>query len=149
MKSLLTAIKSQLQTDITYVRDREVYITEDEDLIPGEVKFPAIGLKDGPVTRKELAGGMWEVTLFVDVIVYVGLEKAEAAVMGDAASSQKGVLDIEDDILSSLDDNLLDISGMQEAFAGDSESSQTIGDEKDALQKKKTTFKYVKEEDRP
>ena len=147
MKELITKIQTELRADVAYVRDSDVFVTEDADVIPQAVKFPAIGIKDGPVTRTELAGGMWEVTLEVKIICWVQLAKPAAAVMGDG--DNKGVLDMGDDINASLDENLLAISGMQSAFSPAETGSELFGDEKEALQRKIITYRYVKEEDRP
>lgn len=147
MKTLITNIKTKIQADIDYVRDSDVFVTEDADAIPQAVKFPAIGIKDGPVTRTELAGGMWEVTLEVKVIAWVQLSKPAAAVMGDGGN--KGVLDMAADINASLDENLLAIAGMQSAFSPAETESELFGDEKEALQRKIITYRYMKEEDRP
>ena len=150
MKELLTAIKSQLRTDLTYVRDSDIFVTEDENLIPEAVKFPAVGLKDGPVIRKELAGGMMEYTLSVKIIALVQLTKPEAAIMGDASTGKPGILEMESDIHESLDENLLSVTGMQEAVAVPNQpESETFGDETEVIQRKIITYQYVKEEERP
>jgi len=148
MKELLTAIKTQLRQDLSYVRASDVFITEDENLIPEAVKFPAIGIKDGAIVRRDLAGGMWEITLNVNVVIWVKLLKDEATIMGDDATGKKGVLEIEDDIHESLDENLLDITGMQEAFSPESSASELFGDETEAVQRKVIGYRYVKEEER-
>ena len=150
MKELLTAIKTQLQADLTYARDSDVFVTEDENLIPAQAKFPAVGLKDGPVTHRELAGGMIELKMVVKVIVYVQLSKPEAAMMGDAATGQKGVLDMEADVHTSLDENLFGITGMQAAVRTPvSPESELFGDENEAVQRKALTYEYTKEIARP
>lgn len=150
MKELLAAIKSKIQTDLIYVRDSDVFITENENLIPDSVRFPAVGIKDGPISRKELAGGMMEYTMTVKVIPYVQLTKPAAAVMGDTSTGSKGILDMEDDIHSSLDENLLNISGMQSAVSATiSPESETFGDETEVIQRKVISYTYIKEESRP
>jgi hypothetical protein len=146
MKELLTAIKSQLQTDLTYVRDSDIFVTENENLIPAQVRFPAVGLKDGPVLRVEMAGGMMEYQMTVKIIALVQLVKPEAAIMGDTATDSKGILDMEDDIDSSLDENLLDIDGMISATAlADQAESEVFGNETDLIQRKIIGYQYVKE----
>jgi len=150
MKELLNAIKSQLRTDLTYVRDSDIFITEAENLIPDSIRFPAVGIKDGPVARKELAGGMMEYTMNPKIIPYVQLTKPEAAIMGDTSTDSKGILDMEDDIHSSLDENLLNISGMQHAASAPiSPESETFGDETEVIQRKVISYTYIKEESRP
>ena len=150
MKELLTAIKTQLQTDLTYVRAADVFITEDENLIPDAVKFPAVGIKDGPVVRTEEAGGMMEYALTVKIIPYVQLSKPEAAIMGDTSTGKEGILDIEADIHESLDENLLSITGMISAVALPNQpESELFGDETEVVVRKVTSYQYEKETQRP
>jgi hypothetical protein len=150
MKALLTAIKTQLQTDLAYVRDKDFFITEDENLIPSSVKFPAVGLKDGPVVRTEEVSGMMEYAMTVKIIAYIQLQKPEAAIMGDASTDDKGILDMETDIHKSLDENLLSITGMTEAVAlANQPESELFGDEKEAVVRKIISYQYVKEMARP
>ena len=150
MKELLTAIKTQLQTDLTYVRAADVFITEDENLIPDAVKFPAVGIKDGPVVRTEEAGGMMEYALTVKIIPYVQLSKPEAAIMGDTSTGKEGILDIEADIHESLDENLLSITGMISAVALPNQpESELFGDETEVVVRKVISYQYEKETQRP
>lgn len=150
MKELLSAIKSQLQTDLTYVRDGDIFVTEDENLIPDAVKFPAVGLKDGPVIRTEEMGGMMEYRMTVKILVLVQLTKPEAAIMGDTSTGKKGILDLEADIHEALDENLLSITGMQAAAAVPNQpESKVFGDETEVIQRKVISYEYVKETERP
>lgn len=149
MKEVLNAIKTQLQTDLTYIRDGDIYIAPHVNYIAGHARPPCIGLKDGPISRVELPSGMWELTMTVTLAIYVQLAKDEAGVMGDTATGQKGVLEIAEDIHASLDENLLGITGMQSAFSPSETASEIFGDEKEALQRKLITYEYVKEEVRP
>ena len=150
MKALLTAIKSQLRTDLDYVRNSDVFVTEDDNLIPSAVKFPAVGLKDGPVQRIEMMGGMMEYRMTVKIIALVQLTKPEAAIMGDTSTGKKGILDLETDIHESLDENLLSITGMTSAVAlANQGESEVFGDETEVIQRKIITYQYVKETERP
>ena len=150
MKELLAAIKLQLQTDLTYVRAGDVFVTEDENLIPSAVKFPAVGIKDGPVVRTEEIGGMMEYALTVKIIPYVQLSKPEAAIMGDTSTGKEGILDIEADIHESLDENLLAITGMISAVALPNQpESELFGDETEVVVRKVISYQYGKETARP
>lgn len=150
MKELLTAIKSQLQADLSYVRERDVFVTEDENLIPSQVKFPAVGLKDGPAVQTEEIDGMMEYAMTVKIIPYVQLQKPEAAIMGDTSTGDKGILDMEADIHKSLDENLLSITGMTEAVALPNQpESELFGDETEVVIRKIISYQYVKETTRP
>jgi len=143
MKDLLSAVKSQLQTDLTYVRESDVYVTEDERLIPEAVKFPAVALKDGEIFYSSVSQGASEQSeLAVKVIAYVQLRKPEAAVMG-AATGQKGVLEIIADIKSALRDDLL--SGQaDEVWLVSETASELLADESLAIQMKSITLRYVR-----
>lgn len=148
MQSLLTAIKAQLQTDLTAVRDGDVFITPHADYVPRGVRPPCVGLKDGAVRRIELAGGMLEVRRQVQVVVFASLAKPEASVMGDAASGALGVLELVAAVHASLDENLLDIGGMVSAFAPAESPSEAMDGEYGPLQRKIVTYEYIGEEAR-
>ena len=144
MKALLTATKTELQTDLTYVRNADIFVTEDERLIPSQVKFPAVGLKDGEITYSvEYQGASESAELFVKAIAYQELRKPEASIMGDTTTSQKGVLDIIADIKGSLKDNLL--SGQaNEVWLMSETESELLADENTAIQMKTITLRYVR-----
>ena len=144
MRELLLAIQTQLRTDLTYIRDKDIYIAPHINYIPASARPPCIGIKDGKVTREELASSMWTVTLPVTLSVFVQLAKDEANIIGDASSEQKGVLEITEDILESLDENLLDIVGMEAAVSLEDNESEIFGDDKESLQRKIITFEYIK-----
>lgn len=146
MKVLLTAIKAALQSQIASVRDRDIFVTEDENLMPYTIGFPAIGLKDGSVSRKRVATDLWETTRQVLVIPCVRLSKPEEAVMGGVGTI--GILDLAAAIRTALDDNLLGIAGMQDAECYAEQASALFGDEKEALQRKILTYTYVQDEPR-
>jgi len=146
MKALLTAIKAQLQTTLTYIRDRDIYITPHENFVPNAVRPPCVGIKDGAITRDPLMGGCVESKLSVSIIVFVQLQKDEASIMGDTATSKKGVLDIADDIETALNNNLLSITGLQHAYCDASAASELFGDERESLQRKIITCNYEKED---
>ncbi len=141
MKTLILATQAQLQADLSYVRDRDVFITEDEDLIPAQVKFPAVGIKDGSEKYDIETGNQESGELYLDIIAYVRLSKPGAAIMGDASTGKKGVLDIVKDIKASLSGQHL--GGIVEtAVPVESGGSEAMGDEEEAIQKKRITMKY-------
>lgn len=143
MKNLLTAIKSELQSKLTEVRSASIYITPDINAIPEELMFPCIGIKDGEINRIELIGSMLELTMSVTIGVHVAMAKNEANIIG--SGDKKGVLDIVSEIHSILDENLLDVEGMQSAFSGSEFESIMFGHELDFIQQKKIEYKFVKE----
>jgi hypothetical protein len=147
MKTLLAAMKTALQ-GLSYVRPQDVYVTPSLELIPNGVRPPAIALKDGPVSRSELAGGMIELSLAVQVAVFAQVYKPEASVMGDAATGAKGVLELAGDVHGVLDENLLGVAGMLSAFSAAESASETVGDETEMFQRKIITYVYTKQEAR-
>ena len=141
MKNLISAIKTQLQTDLTYIGDGDIFITEDERLVPDSVRFPAIGLKDGDITYAIKTQNQEDDALLVKVIAYVQLQKPEASIMGDSSTGKKGVLDITADAITSLKNNTL--SGQADVAVPVSETeSELLTDEEEAIQMKTVTMRY-------
>jgi hypothetical protein len=141
MKDLLNAIKTQLQTDLTYVRDSDIYITEDLRLVPDSVSFPAVGLKDGAIFYAIETQNQEEDTLEVIIAAYVELRKPEASIMGDVATDKKGVLDIIADVIAALSGETL--SGQADVAVPVSETpSELLADEDTAIQMKTITMRY-------
>jgi len=151
MKALLTAVKAELQSRLKYnIRKDDVFITPHVDYIPAAAKMPCIGIKDGRVLRKELAGGEMEYTLHIRIAVFVQNHKGiEYVILGDDPSNRDGVLDIEEDIHEILDENLLGIARMEDAFCTESAESDMVGRDKDLLQQKIITYEYLQKGDRP
>lgn len=146
MKALLAAIKTKLQTDLTYIRNGDIYITPHENYIPQHVRPPCVGIKDNGMTRSEAAFGTIESLIKVRLVVFVALAKDEASVMGDSITSKKGTLDIIADIRDSLEYDLLSISGMINATSPGESASELFGDERESLQKQSIDFDYIKHE---
>ena len=143
MKALLQKIKETLQENLDYVRDKDIYITPHINLVPPASKYPCIGLKDGRVTRKELAGDMLEITMQVHIVPYVRLIKEdETGIQGTAI--KKGILDMVQDIHAVLDDNLI-LPEIQAAFCPAERESELFNDGKIVLTRKVLTYEYVKE----
>ena len=143
MKNLLNAIKTQLQTDLTYVRDSDIYITEDERLVPSSIRFPAVAIKDGAVNYSVATQSQDTDELFVKIIAYVQLQKPEASIMGDTSTSKKGVLEIISNIITSLKNNRL--SGQADsAFPTSETESSLLADEETAIQMKTVTMRYMR-----
>lgn len=79
MLGLMMLIQERLRT-IQEVRDADVFFSLDPDIIPVSAGFPCIGIKDGPVTRHDLTGGVTELTMNVDIIVYEKVARDEMSV---------------------------------------------------------------------
>lgn len=149
MKELLTAVKAELRAELDYVRDSDVFVAPHANFLPSGVRFPCVALKDGPIGIEELAGGMMRWSLDVNVVVYVQLVKDEASIMGDEGTGRAGVLDIVDDVHTALDENLLDITGMEAAYCVREQASELFADKTNAVQRKIVTYRYEKEGARP
>lgn len=150
MKALLTAIKSALQnaSALSYVADADIFITPDEDLLPVNCGFPAIGLKDGAVSREEADfDARWITSMDPGIIVYQLLTDGEPPVMGQTSPAIKGVLDICADIRGVLENNALSISGMQFARCYAESPAEVLAAEDLAVIKRRMNWTYRKEED--
>lgn len=140
MKSLLSAIKTQLQTDLTYVRDSDVFVTEDEHLIPASVKFPAVALKDGGIVNTWQTNKSCEQELGVRVTAYAQILKPEESIMG-----AQGVLVVVEDIVGSLINDNLGISSIYWALPTAEDASEFFGDEEEMIQRKTVVFLYKRQ----
>jgi hypothetical protein len=139
MKALLEAIKTELNTNLTGLRD--IQVVPDEVILPPGVRFPFIGLKDGPIEREEGMSETLREVLTVSVIAYVEILKNEASIIGDG--DNKGVLELVSDIHEVLDENLLSLTGMERAFCRREEASETlVSGENSYVQKKTCVYEY-------
>jgi hypothetical protein len=80
MKNLLLAIQTRLR-EIEGLRDVDVFLSPDKDLVPAGQKFPCIGIKDGAVAVEHLAGEVNELTLPVEIYVYEQLIKVDTSIV--------------------------------------------------------------------
>jgi len=148
MKELLTAIESALH-GLSGVRDADICITPDVNYLASWVRFPCIGIKDGPIEHIEMFGGQMGYTMYVDIVMYVQLQKPERGVSGDTSTSRTGILDLADSVHTILDENLLSISGMIQAVVETENASEVFGEADDLISRKIIRYKYEKEGDRP
>jgi|Deesub1362B_J571_1020462.scaffolds.fasta_scaffold00331_37 hypothetical protein len=142
MKELLNAIKSKLKTDLTYLRNVE--IIPSEEFPPDEAGFPCVGLKDGEIVITSETKGYHIQLLEVFIYIYVSISiNREASIMGDV--SQKGVLEIEEDIINSLKNNNLGIDSIFWNYWKRRAPSETVtADFENFVQRKDITFYYKK-----
>ena len=145
MKTLINAVKSALQgaAALSYVTDTNIVIIPDEDLLPVDIGFPAIGLKDGAVGWERGSTDNFDNRYNVDVIIYVLLSAGETPIIGQVSPKIYGTLDIRDNILSVLDDNTLSISGIIENIVIAEKMSELMGNDDLLLLKKKMTYQYL------
>lgn len=144
MKNLMAAIKSALQSAATlsFVRDSDIFITEHENFLPAQLRFPAIAIKDGPISYKVGTQSQENDTLFVKIIAYVQLQKPEAGIMGDTTTSTKGVLEVMDIIRTLLKNNRLSNQVDSAWPESETESEILALDEAEAVQMKILTMRY-------
>lgn len=105
MKTEILAAKTALQAALGYIKNRDIYVTEDIRLIRNSGGYPAIGIKDGATSFSTLSSDQDEDTFSITYAVYVQLIKPEAGVMGDG--NKKGVLDVAKDVINTLRNNNL------------------------------------------
>lgn len=145
MKTLIQAIQTALRNaaGLSYIADSNIFITADENLLPITVGFPAIGLKDGGITKTlSAAPNVWNVGYHVDVIVYALLSAGETPVIGQADPLIYGVLDINANIHTVLHENNLSLSGVMMAYCSSEGPSEWMGAEDVNIQKKRLTYYY-------
>ena len=138
MKDLLAAIKVQLQAEASYVRKNDIYITEDESLIPATTNFPAIAIKDGALRNEQRLAGNYIQHAQVRITIYQRVLKPEESIMG-----AQGVLVAADDIINSLIGHKLNLADVKEAFPVAEDPSQLFVYEEEMIQKKTITFAYT------
>lgn len=149
MKSLLSAIQAALRNDagLTYVRDEDIFISTDENIIPRMAAFPAVGIKDGPVSEGlEAAKGSqyaWDVRYRVHVVAYVDMKAGEIPVMGQTEPETiKGIMDVREDVHAVLHENYLSRQGCMDARCVEEGESEVMAGEDVMLLKKRMTYEY-------
>lgn len=145
MKDLIQAMQIALRdaAGLAYIADANIFITADENLLPITVGFPAIGLKDGGITKTlSAAPDVWSVKYNVDVIIYVLLSANETPVIGQTFPEIYGVLDINANIHTVLHENELSLSGVMMAYCAGESPSEWMGNEDVNVQKKTLTYYY-------
>ncbi len=103
MLTLLKDTKTRLRSSISYIRNNDIYITEDIRLVRKSGNYPAIGIKDGGIQFSSLVSVQDDDTLQLTIVAYVSLQKQEAMIIG--TSTYKGVLEVATDIITHLSDH--------------------------------------------
>jgi len=144
MKQLLTKIRARLQNDdnLSYVQNSDIFIIENDDWRPpATVGFPAIGLKDGAITYAIETANQESDELRVHIVAYLPLtENLEESIVGND-SDIKGVIEIIQDIKTSLTSNFLD-STVDVAVPVSEEGSGLIEFEDENIQTKRLAMRY-------
>ncbi|MEW6378597.1 MAG: hypothetical protein AB1611_03195 [bacterium] len=145
MKELMTAIKAHLQIDesLCYIRDADIYITEDDAQIPPGCGFPAIEIKDGLIKNEQQLSKQYIQYAQVRLTVFQRIIQPEESIMGS-----HGVLAIAQDVIASLIDQKLGFTTgnghILNAFPVGEEPSQTFSSESGGMkiQSKTVVFEY-------
>ncbi len=122
----------------------QVFITTDEQTILAGIKLPCVGIKDGPVRTRRLAGGVEEKILRVHLVAWAPQGKGAAQVTGD--STQAGVLAMTATCADLLNGDLLGIEGMIDARPVEETGSRLyLNQAGRSVQQKIITFEYVRQ----
>ncbi|MFA5719055.1 MAG: hypothetical protein WC952_15205 [Desulfobulbaceae bacterium] len=142
MEALLDAIKTKLQGSLEYVRDVDVYITEDLGMIRASGGYPAVGIKDGGTDYTVEAGDQRGEELTVQIGCYVKLHKPEASIMGDESANEPGLLKMAKDIIAALDDTFSGLVDLAEPVSVG--ESAVMFDERRTLQTLTVTMRFYR-----
>lgn len=130
------------------MRAGDIFLTGDLDEMPSDVMLPALGIKDGQVKHRELAGGMIEYTLQVQLMIWIEVFKEQEALIGRAG--KKGILEIEHDIDIALDEYKFESAEITSSVkVTPSPESQPANDGTRTYQRKKITYEIIKQTTRP
>lgn len=135
MKNLMLKIQVLLRT-IDGMRDTDIFLSPDAELIPETVKLPCIGIKDGQVTREQLMGNAEGLTLPVEIYVYDTLVRSDKSIIS--------VFDITTAIHGKLADNLLD-DYIREVTPGKETPIQILYREDRVILRKTLFYEYYRE----
>ena len=136
MKDLLLAVQARLR-EIEGLRDADVFLSPDKDLVPAGQKFPCIGIKDGDVKVDHLAGEVNELTLPVEIYVYEQLIKVDASMISlfDLAAS------VQTQLKTSLPG-----SYVKDVDHGNESAIQLLYRQGGMLMRKTVYYQYIKED---
>jgi len=136
MKDLLLAVQARLR-EIDGLRDADVFLSADRDVVPAGQKFPCIGIKDGDVKVDHLAGEVNELTLPVEIYVYEQLIKVDASMISlfDLAAS------VQTQLKTSLPG-----SYVKDVDHGNESAIQLLYRQGGMLMRKTVYYQYIKED---
>jgi hypothetical protein len=144
MLATIQAVKTALQAGSTlvYVKDKDVYITEDIRLIRASGEYPAIGIKDGGTGYDFQSGDQEENSLELTIACYVQLLRPELAIIG-TPDGKPGVLKMVADLVDLLKDNTLGgtVTQLLPVRAG---ASELLPEQNRAIQMLPVTFRITR-----
>jgi len=136
MNGLITAIQTKLR-EISGIREPDVFLSPDPDVIPQSSGFPCIGIKDGKVLRSDLSGGVTELTMNADVIIYEKVAREEASI--------RKVLSLTGQVHDALDEYLLD-GYVKDVVPGNEDPIRLMYREKALVLRKIIPYQYFRED---
>lgn len=141
MLNIMINIRNELQESsiLNYIKDENIFITELENYIPDNSKFPLITVKDyGSINDQQLLKKYYQ-TSRVLLTIFSRLLK-----IGHTLTDlNSGILKIEQDIISILIDNKLDNTEITNAFPITQEMCRNITREKDIISYKRIIMEYT------
>jgi len=142
MRELLLKIKEVLQnsSNLSYIKDENIYIVDINDYIPDSAKFPLVTIKLGNASNSQQLSQKYYQIVRVDISLYQRPLK-----IGDSIiNSQYGLLKIESDIIDTLIDNRLGICGITNAFPVEQINGRefSFNDDKDKIINRIITMEY-------
>lgn len=147
MLATILAVQQELRQRLVYMRAGDIFVAPSVYYLPPGAKTPCIGIKDGRPTRRELGGGVVELTLPVHIAMFVRLAKdASRSIIGEESQLHPGILQIEEDVLGALVNNRLNLGGVISALVtSQDESEMFIDASSGGIQRKQVTVTYTKE----
>lgn len=127
MKTIVTAIKTALRnaTALNFVRDNDIFLSPTVNYLPTTASRYAISIVPGPERRQEKMGNILNSKPVVRVVLWVTLLGDEESVVGN--SGNPGILDFTETVDGVLDENLLGITGLENAFCSELSEPRVFG----------------------
>ena len=150
MKDLILSIHDYLtnQSWCEFISHDNIFLALDLDLLPMNIGFPCVGIKDGSIEydNDELTTENRTAIMEVDLAIYVEIAKDDTPITGDMIYLPDGILALSSHLKASLTDNMLDIDGMESALPVRETETELTGSDFLAL-RKILTFQYTKLEE--
>lgn len=89
MKELLERLISEMEDLFPDLRNRDIHLIPNPDLLPSGARFPCIGIKDGETKVSELPGETEELTLPVEIYIYDQLKPGNKYILAFLDRGQK------------------------------------------------------------
>lgn len=105
MINLLCLIQTELRNNIDYINDSDIFLTVNEDIIPAEIRYPAIAIKDGASRFEQQLSNNYMRYDQVRITVYKSFLSHDLALIGNEGDA--GLFSIISDIFGCLVGNRL------------------------------------------